>query len=141
MSNKSGQRRDRYDTSGNVEAEYIDAAQLVLKNKRRIIDLRELQLAEEEALAEAYHLLFREVRMQTPMTSDLIRHIHTRIFGDIFEWAGKWRTVWISKPGTTWPPPDFLQPSMETFEREVLAKHRANTLSDLARIIHEAGNS
>ena len=139
MSKKTGQRRDRYDTSGNIEAEYIDAAQLVLKNKRRIIDLRELQLAEEETLVEAYHLLFREVRMQTPMTCDLIRHIHIRIFGDLFEWAGKWRTVWISKPGTTWPPPDFLQPSMEAFEREVLAKHRANTLSDQAAFCAAVG--
>ncbi len=101
-------RRDRYSTSGNPEAEYVDAAKAVLKNKKGITDLHTLQVAEEEALATAYETLVGEVRMDTPMTCELLRHIHGRIFGDLYAWAGCWRTVWISKPGITWPAPDFL---------------------------------
>ena len=32
-------RSDRYDVSGNVEAEYVDAEQTVLVNKKGITDL------------------------------------------------------------------------------------------------------
>jgi cell filamentation protein len=58
------------------------------------------------------------------------RHIHGRIFGDLYAWAGQWRTVWISKPGVTWPAPDFLAGNMLGFERDVLAAHPAAALRD-----------
>jgi cell filamentation protein len=123
-------RRDRYDVSGNVEAEYIDAEQTVLVNKKGIADLHTLQVAEEESLAQAYETLLGEVRVDTPMTCELLRHIHARIFGDLSQWAGRWRTVWIRKPGVTWPPPDFLDQNMIEFECSVLRKYPADILQD-----------
>ncbi|MGO8744549.1 MAG: Fic/DOC family protein [Thermoguttaceae bacterium] len=123
-------RRDRYDVSGNVEAEYFDAEKTVLVNKKGISDLRTLQLAEEEGLVRAYRTLFAEVRMDTPITCELLQHIHGRIFGDLYDWAGRWRTVWISKPGTTWPPPDFLDQTMQAYERDVLRTRAAAALGD-----------
>ena len=89
-----------------------------------------MQVAEEEALARAYEVLLAEVRLDTPMTCDLLRHLHSRIFGDLYEWAGCWRTVWISKPGITWPSPDFLDQDMQQFERVVLGKYPVYTLPD-----------
>jgi len=59
-----------------------------------------------------------------------LRHIHSRIFDDLYAWAGCWRTVWIGKPGVTWPAPDFLDSNMEVFERDVLQKYSAGTLVD-----------
>ena len=64
------------------------------------------------------------------MTCDLLRHIHLRIFGDLYEWAGRWRTVWISKPDITWPAPDFLDRNMQEFERAVLRKYSAGALQE-----------
>jgi cell filamentation protein len=130
MAKKTGKRRDRYDISGNVEAEYVDAEQMVLKNKRGITALPELQLAEERALAEAYETILGEVRFDTPVTCALLKYIHGRIFGDLYPWAGRWRTVWISKPGITWPPPDFLDQSMAGFEGDVLTKHPAAAITE-----------
>jgi cell filamentation protein len=130
MGKEPEQRRDRYDVSGNVEAEYVDAEKTVLKNKQGITDLHTLQVAEEEALAQAYEALLAEVRTDTPMTCELLRHIHLRIFGDLYEWAGRWRTVWVSKPGITWPAPDFLDGNMQEFERAVLSRYPARVLSD-----------
>jgi cell filamentation protein len=130
MSESPKPRRDRYDVSGNVEAQYVDAAQMVLVNKLGIVDLVSLQLAEEEALARAYETLLTEVRADTPMSVDLIRHAHGRIFGDLYTWAGRWRTVWISKPGITWPPPDFLDQAMGEFEDRVLTKYLAAALTN-----------
>jgi len=121
---------DKYDISGNIEAQYVDEAREILVNKCEITDLRSLQIAEEEALAKAYARLLAEVRTDTPMTCELLQHIHRCIFGELFDWAGRWRTVQISKPGAIWPAAQFLNQSMATFEREVLAKYPAGTLAD-----------
>lgn len=37
--------------------------------------------------------------------------------------------VRISKPGVTWPPPDFLDSAMQEFERMILQKYPARILS------------
>lgn len=139
MAEKPHKRRDRYDVSGNVEAQYVDEAQLVLVNKRGIVDLDTLQTAEEQALARAYGQLLGEVHTDTPMSCDLLRHIHATIFGDLYDWAGRWRSVWISKPGITWPPPDFLDQSMGEFERTVLARWPVSAIGDDATFCQAIG--
>lgn len=118
-------RRDRQ-----YRVQYVDAAGTVLRNRLAITDLSQIQMAEEEALARAYRDLLREVRTDTPITCDLLRHVHARIFGDLYDWAGHWRSVWISKPGTTWPAPDFLDANMLEYEQNVLRKFPAGDLSD-----------
>jgi cell filamentation protein len=128
MSAPKKRRSSRYDVSGNVEAEYVDAQKTVLANTKGITDLRTLQIAEEEALAAAYESLVRELRLDTPMTCALLRHIHASIFGDLYAWAGRWRTVWISKPGITWPAPDFLDRNMMGFEKDVLERCPVHSL-------------
>lgn len=120
--------RDRYDVTGNVEAEYVDAEQTILVNKLGIATLQALEIAEEAALAKAYETLLHEVRVDTPMTCDLLLHIHSRVFGDLYAWGGRWRTVAISKPGVTWPPPLFVPRAMDDFERNVLQRHSAKSL-------------
>jgi len=122
---------------GNLEAEFVDEAQLVLINIRGIKDLEELQLAEEECLARAYEQLLSEVRVDTPLTTALIQHVHQSIFNDLYEWAGHWRTVQISKPGAIWPPPQFLDRAMKDFEEQVLTKFPASSLSDEAAFCEE----
>lgn len=121
---------DKYDVSGNIEAQYVDEAQEILVNKRRITDLQSLQVAEEEALAQAYARLLAEVRIDTPMTCELLQHIHGCIFGELYDWAGRWRTIQISKPGAIWPAAQFLDLSMASFERQVLAKYPATSLAE-----------
>ncbi len=117
----------RYSVGGS-ENEYMDDQHTVLKNKKGLIDLQALYLEEEKALAKAYEFLLGEVRSDTPITSELIRYVHGVVFGDLYNWAGRWRTVTISKPGVTWPPPDYLDDAMREFEREVLAAYPASSL-------------
>lgn len=122
-------RDNQYRVYGNAEAEFMDEAQLVLKNKQGITDAAALGAAEQEALAVAYKTVFGELTKDTPITTDLIRRIHGHIFGDLYEWAGRWRTVWISKPGTTWPSPDYLNRLMGAFERQILRRYPARFLT------------
>jgi len=122
---------DRYKVPpGNVEAEFVDEAEEILANIPEITELETLQIAEEESLAKAYEKLFSEVRTDTPMTVELLKHIHQTIFGDLFAWSGRWRTVQISKPGAVWPPPHYLDQAMMTFESECLNKFPASKLTD-----------
>lgn len=37
--------------------------------------------------------------------------------------------MWLSKPGITWPAPDFLDANMQTYERNVLSKFPAGSLT------------
>ena len=86
-------------------------------------------------MAQAYEALLGEVRIDTPMTCDLLRHIHARIFGDLYHWAGRWRTVWIRKPGVTWPPPDFLDKNMHAFVWAVLHNYPASDFKTMPRSV------
>lgn len=133
MESKPGQHPSRYDVAGNVEAEYLDDARTVLVNKLGIADLAALQALEEEHLVRAYDRLLRETRTDTPLTCDLLRYVHSQIFGDLYDWAGRWRTVWISKPGITWPSPDFIEQHMRDWEERVLKRHPANSLTEDGR--------
>ncbi|MDD4319349.1 MAG: Fic family protein [Candidatus Peribacteraceae bacterium] len=121
---------NRYDVSGGSEMEFADRAKKVLVNEKGITVLRELQHAEELALSAAYEILLGEVRTDTPMSAELFRHVHERIFGELYVWAGKWRTVYIRKGSTVWPPPDHLEKAMRTFEREVLQRYPAEKLKE-----------
>ena len=121
----------RYTVSGdNAEMQYVDEAQTVLVNKLGITNLEEIQKKEEELLADAYKTLIADIRTDTPLTCELLKHIHLTAFGRLYEWAGKWRSVQISKEGTTWSPPNHLDSAMQEFEREILAKYPAESLTD-----------
>lgn len=139
MARKRTVSPSRYDVAGNVEAQYVDARKTVLVNKKGIRALRALQHLEEEALAKAYEQLLREVRTDTPVTCDLFRHIHATIFGDLYAWAGGWRTVRISKPGALWPPPDFLDQAMQEYEQKVLRLYPATALHNDEAFCYAAG--
>jgi cell filamentation protein len=130
MSKKQRPHRDRYAVSGNIEAEFVDDAKTVLTNKLGVQTLDALQVAEEEALAKAYETLLGEVKVATPMSCNLLHYVHSRIFGDIYEWAGRWRTVTISKPGITWPPALHVPQAMQQFEQTVLQNCPAKKLAD-----------
>ncbi|MBI1813234.1 Fic family protein [Candidatus Peregrinibacteria bacterium] len=127
MAKKNHRSRSRYN-SGGSENEYMDTAQRVLKNKKGISDLRILQIEEEKSLVKAYETVLTTVSSNASITSELIRYAHKEIFGELYDWAGRWRTVTISKPGITWPPPDFLEEAMQEFERTVLMRYPASAL-------------
>jgi cell filamentation protein len=133
-----GHRQDRYDVSGNPENEYVDAAGRVMVNKMGIRSHRELLRVESELAVHAYEKLIDEVRTDTPMSIELLRHIHLCIFGDLYEWAGRWRTVRISKPGAAWPPPDYLEQGMMEFEKKILSRYPADGLGTNDAFCHAA---
>ena len=69
-----------------------------------------------------------------PITTALIRQVHRELMGDIYPFAGEWRTVDLHKGEgpTKWPlPPSGIQPIMDI----VRARHsEPNTVCLLTRM-------
>jgi cell filamentation protein len=62
------------------------------------------------------------------------------LLGGIYEWAGTYRTLELSKGGFQWPPAHMVAPNMERFEAGLLREHtpcRPAALSEVAERIAE----
>lgn len=109
---------DRYDTTGNPEDEYYPGTS-VLINLEGIRDPEELLERETELQLAAYQEVF--VSFDEGLTPDLpyFYQLHRLIFGRLFEWAGRPRTVGISKGGTPFCPPQNIQGIMDSLFAEL----------------------
>lgn len=68
----------------------------ILINNYNIMDKDKLRIKEQEIVSEAnQELLELDVSMKTAKD---YRAIHKYIFGDIYPWAGEYRTVSMTKP-------------------------------------------
>ncbi|MDH0739907.1 MULTISPECIES: Fic/DOC family protein [Achromobacter] len=83
----------------NAKDPYVDPDTGVLRNRFGISDQSELDRVEATfAAVRSYELAVSPVRGEFNLAH--LQQIHQRLFGDVYEWAGKIRTVDISK-GTT----------------------------------------
>ena len=118
---KNSKQGNRYTAVG-PETKFADNQGKVLVNKPGITKLRQLQLKEEEGLVDCYQQMIKRVRFDTPLSNAMLCEIHRGIFGELFEWAGKWRASWISKEQTVWANPAHIDSLMESFEAEILQR-------------------
>jgi cell filamentation protein len=58
-----------------------------------------------------------------------LQAIHRYLFQDVYNWAGEIRSVTISKPDATFPPPQYLKLSLESLFGELAGE---NFLKDLS---------
>ena len=81
--------------------------------------------AEAMALESVQRRYFLEeaVTKDTRFTADIIKRMHRDWLGGIYEWAGSYRTVDISKEGFAFPPAYLVMENMLGFEHEVLSKY------------------
>ncbi|WP_447987930.1 Fic/DOC family protein [Achromobacter spanius] len=83
----------------NSKDPYVDPDTGVLRNRFGISDQSELDRVEATfAAVRSYELAVSPVRGEFDLAH--LQQIHQRLFGDVYDWAGKIRTVDISK-GTT----------------------------------------
>jgi cell filamentation protein len=94
----------RYDTAGNPEDEYYPGTS-VLTNLEGIRDPEEILERETELHLAAYEEMFGS--FDEHLTPDLpfFYYLHHMIFAPLYVWAGRPRTVGISKGGTPFCPP------------------------------------
>jgi cell filamentation protein len=107
--------------------DHIDAANGICLNYAGCLHRDEILRREDEgvARAQAFALSILERPEPAPITTALIRQIHRELMGDIYPFAGEWRTVALHKGDgpTKWPLPQFgIQPVIDDFETKTLSK-------------------
>ena len=119
---------DRYDTTGNPEDEYYPGTS-VLINLEDIHDPEELLERETELQLAAYEQIFSP--FDESLTPDLpfFYYLHHIMFSSLFVWAGRPRTVGISKGGTPFCPPQNINAMMNSIFTELEQERWLNGLN------------
>lgn len=94
--------------------------------------------------AREFVVEFATREIAAPLTLETIQRIHTDMFGEIYPWAGHWRTVTLNKAGITWGvPPYGMEIAMKNFAEHTLkatpflSDDPAAVLATTARIMGE----
>lgn len=121
----------RYKTDGLVEDQYEAGANgLVLQNLLHIKDKREIEEVETGELYRATDKLTEIYDQDHRFTAADICNMHGNWLGTVYEWAGKYRQVTISKGGFTFALPKFIPQLMADFEKNGLSRYTPCTFKD-----------
>lgn len=113
----------RYNAEG-PEAEFEPGSRnRVLRNRLGITSVREIERKESEALLAVTERLIDETRVDQRFTAQDIRRMHRLWLGDIYEWAGEYRQVNVSKSGFMFAAAAQVPRLMDEFERGPLHEY------------------
>jgi cell filamentation protein len=105
---------DKYETPDNEKE--------ILPNKLGLNNKGLIEKEEAKGFAKAGILLGTSLTNETVIDVYFINNIHKIAFEDLYEFAGKYRTVNMSKGGFTFPAAMFLENSMNDFQLSILSK-------------------
>ena len=116
--------RGKYDTSGLPEAQFEPGSRRrVLKHLRGITSKREMDEAEAQEQLRALSELMTLYGAHQRFTAADVCRIHKMWLGDIYEWAGKYRQVNISKGGFLFAAANQVPHLMAEFEKGPLREY------------------
>ena len=114
----------RYDTTGNVEAQFEPGSNArVLANKLGISDPGEMDNIELDLLKQLHEHLLGSIAADQPITVTDLREWHRRWLGNVYVWAGRYRTVNMSKDNFPFAACGRIPELMEDLDREILPVH------------------
>lgn len=93
-----------------------------LPNLLGLSNSEEIAEAEFEGFLMAEIMLTEQLTTTTHFDCKYIRYIHKLALGELYTFAGKYRTVNMSKGGFLFPSALFIPQSMQMFEEEILSK-------------------
>jgi len=129
-------KKGRYDVSDSIEAQFEPGSNdTVLKNKLGITDPNKMDKVEAEALIKATDALFHEYDADHQFSANDVCHMHKVWLGDIYEWAGKYRSVNISKDDFSFAMTAQIPKLMDQFESDQLVKFTPCHFPDRKEII------
>jgi cell filamentation protein len=132
----------RYDVSGLAEAQFEPGSnEQVLKNRLGIRSPNEMDNAEASALERTMAGLVGQYDEKHRFTAVDLRAIHKSWLGELYEWAGEYRQVNVSKGDFPFAAAARVPALMEQFERDVLARYTPCNFSeraDVVRVLAEA---
>lgn len=93
----------------------------VLPNKLGLTCLKEIEKIEAKGFVRAFVVLLEELNPQTNFNVEYIKRIHQLALGSLYDFAGKYRVVNLSKGGFTFPAARHLEVSMNFFQNDILS--------------------
>ena len=107
--------------------DWIHGPDGILLNYAGCLDQEEILRREDEGVARVNELMIDLLARPQPaaLTVALVQQMHHALMGEIYPFAGGWRTVALHKGEgpTKWPlPPGGIQPQMQLLERNVLSR-------------------
>lgn len=113
-----------YETVTGPEGDFAPGSHaLVLKNKLGISNKDEMDQREFIALTAAQQLYLKKITVATRFTAALILEMHREWLGEIYVWAGRYRTVELAKKEFRWPPAHRVPDLMKDFEATILKQY------------------
>lgn len=119
--------------------ELIESKDGVLYNKGGIINKKEIDYFENVHFMTLIHELIHEITPDTKITVKMIKNWHQRFLDQLYLWAGKYRSVDISKHGFRWPPFNRIENAMKYFDRNFLSNTpiECNTENQIISIVSQ----
>ena len=108
----------------------------ILPNLLGLSNLADIEKSEFEGFLMAEFDLSEKLSIRTKININYIRNIHKLALKHLYSFAGKYRTVNMSKGGFLFPSALFIHENMQVFEQEILSK-LPNKYSDNEDLIND----
>ena len=133
----------RYDTQGNEEGRFEPGSNgRVLANKLGISDVEEMEDVELDLLNWLYEDILGSVEADHGITVADICEWHRRWLGNVYAWAGRYRTINMSKGDFPFAASGQIARLMDSLEKDILRVHTPCTgmsevqLTEALSIVH-----
>lgn len=115
---------DRYDASGLSEGQFEPGSNgHVLANRLHITDPAEMGAQELERLEQLYEYVLAAVTLEQRLSVRDLCAWHRRWLGDIYDWAGNYRSVNMGKGGFSFAAAAQIPRLMDQFDEDILGRH------------------
>jgi cell filamentation protein len=117
-----------------------EAESEILPNLLNLKTKQEIEQAELHGFLHAYKVLFDELKPETSFDLKYIFRLHKLALGHLYSFAGKLRTVNISKGGFMFPPAKYLDSTLKDFEKNILMNlpktytNKEDLIKDIAKV-------
>lgn len=110
----------------------------ILPNKPGLTNPDEIHEAEAEGFARAELDAIEELTHETRFNASYIREIHRKALSHLYEFAGEYRSINMSKGGFMFAAAHVIPEAMKSFERDILLQmpHNYETRDQL---VHDIG--
>jgi len=115
---------NRYDTSGSAEGRYQPGSNgSVLVNKLGVTSTDEMDDIELSRLDDMQTNLIEEVEIDQSITPLELCRWHKQWLGDVYEWAGEYRSVNMDKDGFLFAAAHLIPGLMQDYEEKYLSQY------------------
>ncbi len=115
---------DRYDTTGNSETQYeAGSDDRVLRNLMGVRDPASMDEVELDLLEQLYDVVLTNLTPDQPVTAANLYEWHRRWLFNVYPWAGRARSVNLSKGTILFAPAGQVPRLMANFDQKILAQH------------------